>query len=437
MSGGRQVPRSFRFYVKKRGTRRTDSRLLGNLARIVFFSTLFLAGLGIGGYLLATLIVPEWRVNHRFLEARCIVVTKRLLEIENPSGEKRYRPEFQIQYTVEPNFYDIRTYDIARAFSSDREAQDKVLRQFEVGREYPCWYNPADPAEAVLARGYTWSAWLLLILPLSFVVGGVGGLVITLLGWINSAERQAVIAQRALPLELFASENPARSGHPTIPQHVALADSPGTHLAFRLPQDARSLWAIMALLAGSLAVLVAAGGFGTIAWYRYTQGNFDLWLSLFVGLLIVVGLAGVAISAQHLAKATSTGPTILEISDHPLYPGREYQLFLSQGGRAKLSKLSLRLVSDEVAIFRQGTNTRREAHRVVDVLIAQHQNIQLGRRHQFEARYAVHVPPRSMHSFRTAHNAIEWKLLVSGQVESGASFDRRFPIIVYPHCEAS
>ena len=94
------MPRTFRFFVKKRGARRTDSSQLGNLALALFFGVMFFCGLGFSAYLLSTLVVPEWRVNHRFVEGECVVLGKRLRERVDGS-QKTYRPELLIAYEVE------------------------------------------------------------------------------------------------------------------------------------------------------------------------------------------------------------------------------------------------------------------------------------------------------------------------------------------------
>ena len=62
---------------------------------------------------------------------------------------------------------------------------------FTDGQTYSCWYDPADPSIAVLVRGYQWWIWPALLIPASFVVIGIGGLVYTALHWGKSAERRA------------------------------------------------------------------------------------------------------------------------------------------------------------------------------------------------------------------------------------------------------
>ena len=49
---------------------------------------------------IAWLIVPEWRVNHGFVEHTCKVVEKRVAEVQSEKG-LLFRPEVKIEYEVQ------------------------------------------------------------------------------------------------------------------------------------------------------------------------------------------------------------------------------------------------------------------------------------------------------------------------------------------------
>jgi hypothetical protein len=48
-----------------------------------------------------------------------------------------------------------------------------VLDRFSVGHAYSCWYDPDEPGEAVLVRGYQSLWWLLFPWPF-ILIGGLG-----------------------------------------------------------------------------------------------------------------------------------------------------------------------------------------------------------------------------------------------------------------------
>ena len=81
-----------------------------------------------------------------------------------------------------------------------------ILDQFEIGQEYPCWYDPIDPHRVVLVRGYSPWLYVSLLIPLSFMIIGGGRLIYTLFHWNTSDERRALLTQRAAQLDLFEVE---------------------------------------------------------------------------------------------------------------------------------------------------------------------------------------------------------------------------------------
>jgi hypothetical protein len=110
------------------------------------------------GGLLALDFVPEGRANYFYVEGRCVVLDKRLVEYP-PSGKainSTYRPEFLIRYTVAGREYQPWAYKATRSSSALRWPKERTLESFTVGQAYPCWYDPADPSQVVLVRGYSW-----------------------------------------------------------------------------------------------------------------------------------------------------------------------------------------------------------------------------------------------------------------------------------------
>ncbi len=80
------MARYFRYFEKKRGHRRTGSRLLGNVGEAVFYAVLLVVGCACIVFGVVWLIIPEWRVNHGFVEQPCKVIETRVAEIESEKG---------------------------------------------------------------------------------------------------------------------------------------------------------------------------------------------------------------------------------------------------------------------------------------------------------------------------------------------------------------
>ena len=106
------------------------------------------------GYFL--ILRPELEVGRRFVEGRCEILGRQIIEEEKRSKSSRksrsrsrrmhYRPEFHIRYEVAGRELEARTWRIVQSSSTSKSSQEKVLSRFEVGQTYPCWYDPADPA---------------------------------------------------------------------------------------------------------------------------------------------------------------------------------------------------------------------------------------------------------------------------------------------------
>jgi hypothetical protein len=428
------LARSFRYYGKKRGHRRTGSPALGSVGEAALWAALLFLGCGGLVLMIFSFVVPEWRVNHEFSATTCKVLDKRVGEKQSEDGPL-YRPEIRIEYDVDGTTYRDWHYDIHRAYSSGREAAQAVVDEFNVydkakDNRYPCWYDPSSPDVAVLECGYRWWMWLVFTVPASFMVIGGGGLIYTLLRWGKSAERRALLAQRVQERDFFGAGG--QRTFPFVPEGADMTNSPGTTLRFRLPMGASPGWATFGLLAlcilwnGFVAVLVA------IAVSGYVAGQPDWLLTIFVVPFVAVGLATIGIILRRLVVASRIGPTLMEVSDHPLQPGGQYRLFLSQSGRLTVKALRVWLKCEEAATYRQGTNTRTETREVYCQECFSRKNFTIASGLPFETEIELSVPEAAMHSFKAEHNEISWSMAIDSEVVGWPSFKRLFPIIVQP-----
>ena len=143
-----------------------------------------------------------------------------------------------------------------------------------------------------------------------------------------------------------------------------MTNSPGTKLKFRLPMAISPGWAVFGTLTfcliwnGIVAALVAT------AVRSYIAGEPDWLLTLFTIPLAAIGIWAIVALVRQLLVTTGIGPTLVEISDHPLCPGGQYRVFLSQSGWLTVNRLRVLLVCEEVATYRQGTDTRSETREV-------------------------------------------------------------------------
>ncbi len=429
------MARTFRFYEKKRGHRRTGSEKLGIAGEAAFFAACFLLGCGGLVALIIALVVPEWRANYEFRRTTCVVCGVRVGEKEGDDGTL-YRPEVQIKYQVDGETYRIWTYDIhtvgGAGYSTGRDDAEEALSGFEADKQYVCCYDPAEPSVAVLVRGSIWWVWLSFLVPISFVVIGGGGLLYRLLTWGKSAERRAAIARHAPALDRLVNNVRTRPDFPGIPVPTKVTDSPGTKLAFRLPVVGSQAWALLAWLTACVLWNGTVSVFVAVAVRTFLRGEPDWFLTLFILPFVLIGIGLIGFFFRQLVVATGVGPTLVEISDQPLYPGRRYRLFLSQTGRLKINRMELFLVCDEETTYRHGTDTRTESQRVHQHPLLRREQLEVDGGSPLEAACEVEVPAGAMHSFKSDHNEVAWKILVKGTPARWPGFERSFPVIVYP-----
>jgi hypothetical protein len=87
-----------------------------------------------------------------------------------------YKPEIKIQYEVGGRKYEVWTNAAIGGFSPDRAAQQAIVDSYRVGATYPCWYDPDRPETAILVRGHAWDAYVVLVVPIVFLVFGGAGI---------------------------------------------------------------------------------------------------------------------------------------------------------------------------------------------------------------------------------------------------------------------
>ena len=218
--------------------------------------------------------------------------------------------------------------------------------------------NTLDVASESMSGGL--ASWILGILSLAAIVTGGAGLVFRLVRLGASNEFRSVLANRAGSIEVMGPAQGESPKLPSVPRGRSLTESPGERLTYRLASDTSPAAgfagpAILTVLWNTvwfvlLAVVVSGFWYGRPRW-------------IMVGLLVPfagIGIWSFRFFLSQLRKQAGVGPTIVEISDQPLYPGQQVQIFVSQSGRLRLKRIKVQLTCEEETFFRQGTDVRVE-----------------------------------------------------------------------------
>jgi hypothetical protein len=279
-----------------------------------------------------------------------------------------------------------------------------------------------------------WTVWIWLvgIVLASLIFFGAGGFVYTLLLAGTTAERRSALAKRATNIDLLADALPSPRLYPTVPRDVNLTNSPGIKLAYRLPITRSPSWKLFSVGTFTLLWNAMVSVLVVLAIRNHLADRPDWYLTLLVVPFVVIGVLSMYYWLRLLLLATAIGPTSLEISDHPIYPGQRYRVYLAQAGRLRVRSLKLMLVCDEEATYRQGTDTRTERRRVRQQVVFSAPDFEIHPEIPYEHECDLEFPADVMHSFQSDHNAVQWRLVVHGLVDKWSDYERVFPIVVYP-----
>ena len=148
-----------------------------------------------------------------YKKTTCTILNKQMLQ-SSSDGSTTYRPEFTFEFVDEfENVIQTKGYDNWDIYSSGYAGKKKVLDRYQIGRSYPCWYDPQNPRNAVLERRISWM-YLFALIPITFILVG-GGLVYSALrrgGRGASPERRALKDWKAKKPKQLQQELKIRPG---------------------------------------------------------------------------------------------------------------------------------------------------------------------------------------------------------------------------------
>lgn len=127
-----------------------------------------------------TNILPDKEAVDSYNQATCFLISKKL----SAGGEvfERYRADFFVSYQVGSGVYKrwVSGNGLDQGFSHSSAEKKDLLVKYEVGKTYPCWYNPEAPESVYLVPRQDWSAVLPLFVPAAVAVVALYYLVKTL-----------------------------------------------------------------------------------------------------------------------------------------------------------------------------------------------------------------------------------------------------------------
>ncbi|MBI3827989.1 MAG: DUF3592 domain-containing protein [Planctomycetes bacterium] len=385
----------------------------------LFFSIFFFAGLAVLVFMLSQ-FREGWRIHHEYVQGTCTILDKRLVSSSDSDGTT-YRPEFDFEVLVyegaeaggNSKRYKATGYDGVNVMSSGQESKEATLAQYVVGSTYPCWYDPQNPSKAVLAMPSPWYA-LFLLFPLPFLAVGLGGII-----WSLKQRSSAKLSPEA---QIASKTRTVFSAEGVLPE---VKTEPGSTLPHRLVLDQSEKAAAIAL---GIFGLIWTGVTGAIWLGMWSRGE---WFPfIFLSIFVLVGLAILAAAVWQALIGWGTGRTVVEVSTFEPAPGGHFEVLVAQYGHMTVNELSVWLICEEKATYRQGTNTRTDTHRVYEKKLDARTGFAITGAGKEELRTKAEIPADAMHSFKAGHNAIRWFLEVRADIERWPDFKRGFPFRV-------
>ncbi len=399
------------------------------------YGTLFVIGTAFFLLHLFTWALPNWNFRRDFEQTLCTVLETRVTELRKDDATL-YRPEIRIEYVFRNVRHEIWTYeqetlspDQPLGYGDSKESAKSIADSYKPGLLSSCWVRIDDPRDAILYRPPQFWGWIFLLMMFLIAASGFIGLWLAVVKKRFSRERLVDKRSQGLP---FLGAIKKRKPFPTVPDPAAINDSPGTHLAYRLPTSQISVIRVI----GSIVLCVFWNLIAWIVLFSVFLGDAEnapsLVSRIFAVLFFLLGLGMVVWVINLAVIAFGVGATLLELSDHPIIPGRNYRLYLMQLGAFRVKEYAVSVVCEEVARFRQGTDT-----------ITTHKEVfrrTLFRKADFETRQDAplvedmkfSLPYGAMHSFFTEHNEIRWKIIVRADIAHWPNLSRDCPIIVRP-----
>lgn len=289
------------------------------------------------------------------------------------------------------------------------------------------WWLP-DAQRWQLGQGL----WLVVLVLASFVVLGGRGLALSLLKLRTSAERRAAFMRDAGRLRMLSEAGDASDRFPSVPRGVNVANSPGVRQPYRLPVSYTPAWKMLVAAAFCLVWNGLTLFLIRQVWYGYRAGEPDRLATVALLPFLAIGGWAVTFLARQVLQQVRVGPTLVEISQHPVAPGTPFRCYVAQSGRVRLRELAVHLICSEETTCRQGTDIRIDRQVVYNDLVQRQEDVEIGSGTPVELELDCVIPDGLMHSFQSQHNAVVWQFVVRGVPERGEAFESPFPLIVVP-----
>ncbi len=316
------------------------------------------------------------------------------------------------QYEFQGQTYKSDRHEFVGGSSSGYQGKARVVEQYKTAASPICYVNPDNPFEAVLKRGFH-AKLLLVLVPLLFLLTGVGGLVPALRGKTPTNDG---------PPKPGTAPRPAGASYDLTTLRV----TEGGRAVLTPKFSPRAKFAGMtffALVWNGIIALIASSLIGGLV-----HGHPSWFGLLFVSPFVAIGTVLIGVAAYQFLAIFNPRPT-LELSCGTVPLGGAAELRWSFTGRtSRMEEFTATLRGVEEAKYRKGTSTYTDRNTFYELELYRTSAVM----EIASGQVGVILPQDTMHSFEAENNKILWSLEVHGRIQHWPDVKESFPITVTP-----
>jgi len=225
----------------------------------------------------------------------------------------------------------------------------------------------------------------------------------------------------------LVAEAPPWDANPLFPKFKQVRGRRG----FRLSPGASALAKAIGL---SIAALIWNG----ISWGAlfFVVRDREFIGMICVGIFGLIGLLILYAAGHAILGYILVGDSRVEISRDPVSPGESLRVFIFQKGSFPIEKLTLRLLCQEEARYRQGTDTVTAKNLVHEETIVEREGLRADSGAPIMDA-DVAIPADAMHSFKSSNNGVRWLLELSLVIPGRPDVKDTFEFRVIPEVKSS
>jgi hypothetical protein len=389
---------------------RQDGKRIGKYGLAALFAVFALVG-GIMLYPLAIKPIAWTIAAESWTPTPCQILRAEVRSHDSDDGTT-YSVSILYQYEFQGQTYKSDRYEFVGGSSSGYQGKARVVEQYRAAANPICYVDPGHPSQAVLKRGLQ-AKLLLALLPLTFLLIGIGGLVATRRG------RTALDDQT---VKSWLGRQPAKASDGLATLRVADGGREALKPQFSAQAKFIGVTVVAVFWNGIVSIFVSS----TIGGFRH--GDPSWFGMLFLLPFVAIGLGLIAGAAYQFLAIFNPRPT-LELSSSTLPLGAAAELTWSFSGRtSRISEFVVTLRGVEEARYRKGTSTYTDRNTFYEMEIyrtSDPNEIAAG-------QVGFVVPQGTMHSFEAENNKILWTLDARGSIRHWPDVKESFKITVTP-----